>query len=136
MTLKPNQQAAVGALLRGLTVTDAAAEAGVARETVHRWLREDHHFRAAVNRGQIALQRELELSLLDVLARASRVVSDAVDQGDVQTALSVLRASGCLKGLHAVELSDDAVVLAQEDKLAEDERREDRISRSLGLHGW
>jgi hypothetical protein len=41
---------AIAALVAGRTVKDAADAAGVARETVHRWRRDDLQFIAALNR--------------------------------------------------------------------------------------
>jgi hypothetical protein len=46
---KPAQYRAIGALLAGSTVTDAAKSAGVSRATVHRWLAGDPDFMAAYN---------------------------------------------------------------------------------------
>ena len=50
--LAPIQAAIVEAMLAGNTITDAAAEAGVNRHTVHRWLKGDFAFQAALNRGR------------------------------------------------------------------------------------
>jgi hypothetical protein len=50
--LTPEQDAAVAALLAGRTVTDAAAATGVDRTTVHRWLKKDFAFQAALNLGR------------------------------------------------------------------------------------
>ena len=47
--VKPVEQLAVGA-----TVVSAAEAAGISRETVHRWNREDWAFQAAVNRARRA----------------------------------------------------------------------------------
>jgi hypothetical protein len=51
-SLPPAQTQALASLLRGETVTAAAAAANVARETVHRWLRDDPIFQAEWNRGK------------------------------------------------------------------------------------
>ena len=55
-SLSPAQIAAVGAMLAGKTITDAAADAGVDRATVHRWGREDFAFQAAINAGRRELR--------------------------------------------------------------------------------
>lgn len=45
------------ALRRGYTVTAAAAKAGVARETLQRWLKEDHTLCDARGHGRARLER-------------------------------------------------------------------------------
>ena len=47
--LSPSQLVAVEQLAVGATVIRAAEAAGVGRETVHRWSRENLAFQAAVN---------------------------------------------------------------------------------------
>ena len=47
--------AALAALSRGSSVTDAASDAGVDRTTVHRWMRSNHEFRAGINRARLEL---------------------------------------------------------------------------------
>jgi hypothetical protein len=61
---RPAQVRAIGALLAGSTVTDAAKSAGVSRATVHRWLSDDPDFMAAYNmaRREAAEARRQRLS--------------------------------------------------------------------------
>ena len=65
--LPAQQQQAIAALLSGATVTGAAGRAGVARQTVHRWLADDPEFIAAHNLAR----REMA----DAVAQALRVLS-------------------------------------------------------------
>ena len=52
--LSPQQVLAIEQLAVGATVVSAAEAAGISRETVHRWNREDWAFQAAVNRARRA----------------------------------------------------------------------------------
>jgi hypothetical protein len=61
--LTPIQETAIASLLAGKTVTDAAADAGVDRATVHRWLREHFGFRAALNAGRRELRKSVQTRL-------------------------------------------------------------------------
>lgn len=47
--LEPAQVKAVAALASGASMTTAAESAGVCRQTVHRWMRDDPEFVAALN---------------------------------------------------------------------------------------
>lgn len=63
--LSQRQQAAINALLRGSTMTDAAKKAKVDRTTLYRWI-EDPEFEAVYNRERRDLQATLrrQMSLL------------------------------------------------------------------------
>lgn len=58
-TPPPTEQRVIGELLRGQTITESAAVGGVAREIVHRWMREDFVFQASYNEGRRELQDAL-----------------------------------------------------------------------------
>jgi transposase-like protein len=49
IALRPKQLQAIDALLLGKTITASAEETGVDQSTLHRWLREDYRFQAALN---------------------------------------------------------------------------------------
>src|SRR5438046_1747190 len=55
-TLSGTQERALTMLLSGKSITDAATAAEVDRTTVHRWLKEDFGFQAALNRGRRELR--------------------------------------------------------------------------------
>ena len=57
--ISPRQSLAAAALAGGSTVTEAAEKAGVARETVSRWLHRDAEFIAELQnfRAELAIQR-------------------------------------------------------------------------------
>jgi len=58
--LSKSQISVLEALLTGSTVTHAASEAGVARTTVHRWLRNDWVFKAELNRERREIRDAIE----------------------------------------------------------------------------
>src|SRR5262249_37928971 len=74
--LSPAQTQALAALLSGKSVTAAAEAAGVARETLHRWLRDDPAFQAALGSGKAEL---LEASRAELRALASEAVQTLRD---------------------------------------------------------
>ena len=64
--ISPAQQTAITALVSGSTVTVAAGKAGVARETVSRWLHRDPAFMAELqnSRAEMAAQTRCALESL------------------------------------------------------------------------
>ena len=129
--LPANQQQALGALLGGASVTTAAEVAGVDRTTVHRWLRADFEFRAALNGGRRELHQALQARLDGVAQRAVEAVSSAVDSGDPKTALALLKGMGLLDGRRAAIGSEDPEVLREEANLDERDAETDRLMRMI-----
>ncbi len=96
--LEPRQIAALEALLGGKTASEAAREADVDRRTLYRWQQTDSAFQAALTRARREA-REATMARLERLAEsATSSVEQAVDQGDVRTAMAVLRGLGLLDG--------------------------------------
>jgi hypothetical protein len=121
----------LAALLSGSTATAAAEVAGVDRTSVHRWLRHDWGFQAALNRGRRELQDGLQAHLERVAERAVQAVSDAIEAGDLRAALAVLKGLGFLGG-HPAEIGgDDPGILRKESELASREAYGERIFREL-----
>jgi hypothetical protein len=113
--LTPAQELAVGALLAGKTVTDAAGVAGVDRATVHRWLRESFAVQAAVNAGRRELRRAAYRRLEGLAEKAVDCVAKAIDRGDIKAALAVLKG---LRVLSPVPIgSEDAAELSRQAEL-------------------
>jgi hypothetical protein len=118
--LAPRQTQALGALLRGATITSAAGAAGVDRTTVHRWLPGDFAFQAAYNGLRRELHREAEVRLESLVHSALGTISTAIDDGDVRAALAVLKGAGVLAGSRPpigpddpAEVEEDAEVEAR-----------------------
>lgn len=105
--LTAEQQAALAALIAGQTVTAAAAMAGVARTTVHRWLREDNTFVAAYNGHRAELRDAAHARLLGLTEKALTALEQALDGGDTRAAALVLRGLGLLSGEPVAVGSDD-----------------------------
>ena len=97
--ISPAQSLAVAALVNGSTVTQAAEEAGVARETVSRWVHRDPAFIAELQntRAEIAAGTRCALEALGVQAIAT--LADALRNSYMQptrlrAACAVLRMLG------------------------------------------
>ncbi len=90
------QRRAIQRLASGQSATDAAAAAGVHRQTVHRWLRDDPAFRAAFHAWQAAAADHARARLLALADAAVTTVAAAVAAGDTRTALAVLKGQGLL----------------------------------------
>ena len=96
--MTPAKQAAFERLILGDTITGAAAAANVARETVQRWLREDHHFRAAYNSCRRELFEASRTRLLAAAIGAAQNLAAAVQAGDLPTSALILKGLGVLSG--------------------------------------
>ena len=72
-TFSPAQWLALQALVSGGSITTAASEAGVARETVSRWVHHDPVFLAEVQnvRAELAIQTRCALEALGMQAVGS-----------------------------------------------------------------
>ena len=113
-SLNAQQLRAVQHLVAGDTVTRTADAAGVARETVHRWCREDWGFQAAVNAARRDLRDAVERRLVAVAEKAVRNVGEAVERGDLRASIAVLKGLGALGGTLPGIGSDDPQILAGE----------------------
>ena len=131
LKLSPSQIRALEALLAGDTVTATAKHAGVSRETVHRWWREDFEFQAAYNRARRELLETMQCRLLALADQATETVTKAIKQGDTKAALTLLKGLGLLPGTPARIGTDDAHVLRQDSEIAKKEARRARKEREL-----
>jgi hypothetical protein len=91
--LTPAQETALQALLSGATITEAAATAGVQRQTVSGWLNHDSTFIAAYNRRRQFIADEFEGQLRALGRKALKTIETALD-GDaaLDAAKTILRA--------------------------------------------
>jgi transposase len=85
------QQAALTALRAGQSFALAAEMAGVHRATVFRWVKRDPYFAAAFNAWKSELQASAEVRLLKLTDKAVDVVEKALERGDEQVAMKMLR---------------------------------------------
>jgi len=101
----------------GTSVTAAASDAGIARQTVHRWLANDPEFIAAYNRGRHELANSHATRILAMCGGALDVLDGAIAAGDVKVALAVLKGAGVFGGDAAQIMgSDDADEVRDEQK--------------------
>jgi hypothetical protein len=130
--LSKTQLSALEALLTGSTVTHAASEAGVARTTVHRWLRDDWVFKSELNRERREIRDAIRSQLLRAAESAVRSVSRAIDEGDLRAAMDVLKGLGLLGSRIQIEIGeDDPEALEEEARIAEGEAESERKLRFL-----
>ncbi len=122
-TLSDGQERALASLLAGKTVTTAAADAGIDRTTLHRWLKSDFAFQASLNRGRRELRDAMQARLLALAEKAGGVVETALNEGDRKTAMDILRGLGLLTGEPGQIGSDDALELAHDAEQSESLRK-------------
>ena len=129
--LSSSQIKALSALLAGETVVRAAEISQVDRSTVHHWLRDDWEFQAARNRAHRAIQEATRTSLLALTQDALDAVGAAISNGDIQTAINVLKGLGFLSGSQIQVGSPDPEVLKEESDLLTRENNSVRKQRSM-----
>jgi len=104
--LTPRQRRAVESLLATGDVTEAAAAAGVVRQTVHRWLDQDA-FKAALREGEAAKLEALSRSLVRLGNKAAGALEAALDDQTAQPGAKVRAADVVLaRLLQLKELTD------------------------------
>lgn len=108
LSLTPKQVLAVQALVDGSTHAEAAEIAGVKRETVTRWANHHPAFKATLNQYRYALHAEQLDKAQRIRTKALDVVSDALDDRDLATALAALK---LIHGERPSGLSDPAAIL-------------------------
>lgn len=91
--LSPAQDVAIAALLRGCTITEAARQAGVERQTCSRWFNNDPEFIAALNRERQAVWAVLQDQMRSTFVKALSIVEGRLDDPEFapQAAMELLR---------------------------------------------
>lgn len=79
-SLSHPQWVALAALVRGCSITDAAAEAKVERQTVSRWANHDAQFQAQLNRQRVEVWNETQDQLRSVTRKALMVIESLLDE--------------------------------------------------------
>lgn len=96
--LEPEQYAALQALLAGASVTEAAEEAGVTRQTVHRWLSEHRIFKGEYDRIRRKAAETLEQQLVEMARAAADTIQETLEEGsDPWLALQYLQSQELLR---------------------------------------
>lgn len=91
LKLSSKQSLAVSALAGGSTHAEAAAHAGVQRETVTRWCAHHSAFKAALQLQRFAVATEQRDLSSRVRSKALARIEAAIDSGDLTAAVSALR---------------------------------------------
>lgn len=87
ITLRPNQRRAIEVLVTTGNVTAAAEAAGVTRQTVHRWLRDNDEFKRALALAERAALAKLNRNLLRLSDKAIKALEKALDDDEIQIRL-------------------------------------------------
>jgi hypothetical protein len=132
--LSPAQTAALAALVKGQSATEAARQAGVSPGTVRRWLRDDSTFLAAHGAALAERDDRPRAELARLGGKAVGILNDALDgyadPAEVRAAVEVV------KLLRINEPSPDR---ATDPAKAESEvlrRRWDAMTADLGIPSW
>jgi hypothetical protein len=102
--LSRSRELAIESLLSGSTVTAAATAAGVDRTTVHRWLT-NADFKREFEFRRVELQSAVRDRLAGLADKAVDVLETALKDGDVKSALTLLRGLGMLNEEPAVAVN-------------------------------
>lgn len=131
--LTGRQQQALEQLAAGAGIRDTAAAIGVDPRTVHRWLHEDPHFRAAYNAWQQQIIDSSRSQLLTIAADAVTAVSKSVKKGDARTAMSLLKHLSIMPPPPPVPSDPDilhhAIAIDREEQKRELDRRARTVDR-------
>jgi hypothetical protein len=125
--VSPSQLIALECLLAGQSMTDSSLAAGVDRSTLHRWLRNDFNFQAALNRGRRDIPENFMHRLDRLNIDAAACVGQAVHEGDVKAALEVLKRLGTLTK-KAVGSDDPAVLQSETESKASRHARRAKLA--------
>jgi hypothetical protein len=120
--LSPVQVKVLGKLLQGATISAAAKDVGISRETVHRWMRRDWNFIASLNQRKRNLLEALDIRLLKIANLASRKIEDSFLPGNFTSkdfAMDLLKNMGLLNGKPPVIGADDPEALRKETEIKE-----------------
>jgi hypothetical protein len=138
--ISPAQWLALQALVSGGSVTKAAEEAGVARETVSRWVHHDPVFFAELQnvRAELALQTRCALETLGIQAvgvLASAVQDQLVKPWRFKAACAVLKMIGANRAETMPSTTAEEVLVRFQERDAELLERQSKLKGSEVNHG-
>lgn len=94
--LTHKQRRAIPALLSAPTVEDAAALAGVSRESLYRWLRSDPRFRDELHAAEAAALAETSRRLVGLAGRALATIAGVMDDESASATVRLRAAESVL----------------------------------------
>jgi hypothetical protein len=98
--LKARQRNALLALAAGQGFAEAAKTAGVSRQTLYDWRRNDPRFSAVFNAWQSESMTSGQNRLVGLIDSAVSTLGQSIQNGDVRSATELLRHLGILAPLH------------------------------------
>jgi hypothetical protein len=135
------QSAALGILVSGGSVTKAAQKAGVARETVSRWLHHDPVFIAEMHnaRAELASQTRCALEALGMQAvgvLVSAVQNEFVKPWRLKAACAVLKMIGADRAETMRRTTAEEIQVWLQEREAELDERRGKLKASEVSHAW
>jgi hypothetical protein len=136
-TISPAQSAALRFLVSGGSVTNAALQAGVARETVSRWLHRDPVFIAEMHnaRAELASQTRCALEALGMQAvgvLVSAIQNEFVKPWRLKAACAVLKMIGADRAETMRRTTGEEIQLWLQERDAELDERRSKLKASDG----
>lgn len=116
-TLTGAQEVALRSILSSSSVTDAARQANVARQTVSTWLHHDPAFMAAVNAGRQDAHAALLDRLRDLGTQALNVIERRLDDADTAALGAALEIVKLMARLPAPTGETDALTIKESQDL-------------------
>jgi len=116
--LTVKQSRAIGILLAGCTVTEAAKRLGIRRQTLSGWINGHHNFNVALEAERRALWQRSRDTLMSMTADALSVVRKHLQEDSLSAAIAIIRAVGI--GDRQLVMAADA---AREEELDAEYRR-------------
>jgi hypothetical protein len=138
-TISPAQSLALGALVSGGSITKAAKEAGVARETVSRWVHHDPVFIAEMQnaRAELASQTRCALEALGTQAvgvLVSAVQNEFVKPWRLKAACAVLKMIGADRAETMPRTTAEEIQLWLQERETELEERRGKLKARVVDH--
>jgi hypothetical protein len=139
-TISPVQALALEALVSGGSITKAAKMAGVARETVSRWVHHDPVFLAELRnvRAELAIQTRCALEALGMQAvgvLVNAVQNQFVKPWRLKAACAVLKMVGADRAETLPSTTAEEVRVRFQEREAELQRRQGKVKASEVNHG-
>jgi len=130
--LSPSQCEVLTRLAEGASIIDAANAAGVSHRSLRRWLHEDAHFTAAFNAWRRDLLESAQARALAMGDAALTAIAAAIQNGNVQAAMQLVKSLGILKP--AAPQPTDADEVARR-RTIDNSRRESRLAQAEFRNG-
>ena len=130
--LSEKQLMAIDLILSGKVDREVAEAVGVSRSTISDWRNGNYVFQAELNKRRREIQEAGRERLRRIRNKALDTVEKAIEEGDVKTALEILRLTGIEKeDLDIIGPADPEVLEEQRRDAEEWSRKLENISKNL-----